>query len=206
VAKQRRRQADRSRTTRATLIEAARRLFVEHGYANVSADEIVAAAGATRGALYHHFGGKRELFRTVFEDTERSLTEEIASAVDAAGDPASRMAVGLTMFLDICQRPDVMRLVLTDAPAVLGWQEWRAIEARHGLGLIRTTFEQAARDGLLAPAPVEVLAHLVLSAMIEAALFIAHAPDRGAARAEAERGLAILLSGMLARAAGDVTR
>jgi AcrR family transcriptional regulator len=201
VAKQRRRQAERSRTTRAAVIEAARVLFVEQGYANVSSDQIVAAAGVTRGALYHHFGGKRELFRTVFEETERSLTEEIASAVDALGDPAAGMAVGLTTFLDICQRPDVMRLVLTDAPAVLGWQEWRAIEARHGLGLIRRNLERAARDRLLVPAPLEVLAHLVLSAMIEAALLVAHAPDPGAARAEAERGLAILLSGLVIRPA-----
>jgi len=123
---------------------AARKLFVERGYAAVPADEIVLAAGLTRGALYHHFDDKRDLFLAVFEDAERSVTEEIASAIEAAGDAASGMAIGLTTFLDICERPDVVRLVLTDAPVVLGWEEWRAVEARHGLGLIRQILERAA--------------------------------------------------------------
>jgi AcrR family transcriptional regulator len=199
MARPRRSQAERSRTTRAALLEAARKLFVERGYGAVSAEEIVAAAGLTRGALYHHFKDKRDLFEAVFEEAERNMTEEIASAIAAAGDAVSGMTVGLTTFLDVCERPDVVRLVLTDAPAVLGWQEWRAVEARHGLGLIRRTLERAAAEGLLAPAPIEVLAQLVLSAMIEAALLIAHAPDRRDARAEAERGLAALLSGLVAR-------
>jgi hypothetical protein len=86
--------------------------------------------------------------------------------------------------------PDVVQLALTDAPAVLGWAEWRSVESRHGLGLIRATLERAAGAGLLRPAPTDVVAHLVLSALIEAALLIAHAIDRGAARASAEEGRA----------------
>jgi AcrR family transcriptional regulator len=172
-------------------------LFSERGYAAVSADEIVAAAGVTRGALYHHFDDKHDLFRAMFEDFERSLTDEIRLAIEAAGDSASILAVGLARFLDICERPDVVQLALTDAPAVLGWAEWRSIEARHGLGLIRATLERAAGAGLLRPAPTDVVAHLVLSALIEAALLIAHAVDRGAARAAAEEGLRLLLSGLL---------
>jgi AcrR family transcriptional regulator len=174
----------------------ASRLFAERGYAGVSADEIVAAAGVTRGALYHHFADKRDLFRDMFEDLERGLTEEIRLAIESADDPASGMAVGLASFLDICERPEVVRLALIEAPAVLGWAEWRDIEARHGLGLIRGTLERAVAAGVLTDAPVEVLAHLVLSAMIEAALLIAHAPNRLAARAAAERGLLTLMSGM----------
>jgi len=197
VPKSRRSQEERSRATRAALVYAAHRLFAERGYAAVSADEVVAAAGVTRGALYHHFDDKRDLFRSVFEDVERSLTDEIRLAIDAAGEPAFALAVGLARFLDICERPDVVQLALTDAPAVLGWAEWRSIEARHGLGLIRATLERAAGAGLLKPAPAEVVAHLVLSALIEAALLIAHAVDRSAARAAAEQGLRVLLSGML---------
>jgi AcrR family transcriptional regulator len=123
VPKSRRSQEERSQATRAALVNAAHRLFAEHGYAAVSADGIVAAAGVTRGALYHHFDDKRDLFRSVFEDVERSLTDEIRMAIDAAGDPASALAVGLARFLDVCERPDVVRLALTDAPAVLGWAE-----------------------------------------------------------------------------------
>ena len=199
MPKPRRSQEARSRATRAALISAARRLFAERGYAGVSADEIVTDAGVTRGALYHHFVDKRDLFRAMFEEVERGLTEEIGLAIESAADPASGMAVGRARFLDICERPDVVRLALTDAPAVLGWAEWRGIEARHGLGLIRATLERAAAVGLITPAPVEVLAHLVLSAMIEAALLIAHASDRRAARAAAEQGLLTLMSGMLIR-------
>lgn len=197
MPRSRRSQEQRSRATRAALIEAAHRLFAERGYAAVSADEIVTAAGVTRGALYHHFEDKRDLFRATFEELERSLTEELGLAIEAAGDPASGLTVGLARFLDMCERPDVVRLGLTDAPAVLGWEEWRSIEARHGLGLLRVLLERASAVGLLKPAPVEVLAHLVLSAIIEAGLMIAHAADRRAARTAAEQGLLTLLSGML---------
>jgi AcrR family transcriptional regulator len=197
VPKSRRSQEERTRATRAALVDAAHRLFAERGYAAVSAEDIVAAAGVTRGALYHHFDDKRDLFRTVFEDVERGLSDEIRCAIDAAGNPADALGIGLAAFLDICERPDVVRLALTDAPAVLGWAEWRSVEARHGLGLIRATLERAAGAGMLKPAPAEVVAHLVLSALIEAALLIAHAVDRGAARAPAEEGLRTLLSGLL---------
>jgi AcrR family transcriptional regulator len=197
VPKSRRSQEQRSQATRAALVDAARSLFSERGYAAVAADEIVAAAGLTRGALYHHFNDKRDLFRAMFEDFERSLTDEIRLAIETAGDSDSTLAVGLASFLDSCERPDVVQLALIDAPAVLGWAEWRSIEARHGLGLIRATLERAAGAGLLRPAPTDVVAHLVLSALIEAALLIAHAVDRGAARAAAEEGLRLLLSGLL---------
>jgi len=90
----------------------------------------------------------------MFEDVERGITEQIALAIEAASDPASGLEIGLATFLDVCERPDVVRLVLTDAPAVLGWAEWRSIEARHGLGLIRAALQRAAHAGLLVPAPI----------------------------------------------------
>jgi AcrR family transcriptional regulator len=88
----------------------------------VRAEEIVAAAGVTRGALYHHFAGKQELFRVVFEELEGEVTAEIAAAIATAPDRATGMVLGLSRFLDICQRPEVARIALTDAPAVLGWR------------------------------------------------------------------------------------
>ena len=184
-------------------MHAARDLFVEHGYAAVSADAIVAAAGVTRGALYHHFKDKRDLFRAVFVDLERRFSEELEGVLDTTSDPVSAMINGLATFLDMCERPEVLRLGLTDAPAVLGWEEWRSIEERHGLGLLERVLERAAADGLLVPVPIGVLAHLVLSACIEAALFVAHSNDRAAARAGAEQGLTALLSGLLATPAND---
>jgi AcrR family transcriptional regulator len=193
----RRSQQDRSRATRAALVTTARGLFAERGYAQVPAEEIVTAAGVTRGALYHHFADKRQLFRAVFEELEAELTAEIAAAITAAPDRSAGMVAGLSRFLDVCQRPEVAQIALTDAPAVLGWRTWREVEARHGLGVITSGLQAAARDGLLVHAPVPVLAQLVLSAVIEAALLIGHAADPAAARADAEQALLALLSGML---------
>lgn len=193
----RRSQQERSRVTRAALVTTARGLFAQRGYAQVPAEEIVTAAGVTRGALYHHFADKRQLFRAVFEELEGEVSAEIAAAIAATPDRPTGMVVGLGRFLDVCQRPEVAQIALTDAPAVLGWQTWREIEAHHGLGVITEGLEAAARDGLLVPAPVPVLAQLVLSAVIEAALLITHAADPKAARADAEQALLTLLSGMV---------
>jgi AcrR family transcriptional regulator len=193
----RRSQQERSRATRAALVTTARRLFAERGYQQVPAEEIVAAAGVTRGALYHHFADKQQLFCAVFEELEGEVTAEIAAAIAAAPDRPTGMVLGLGRFLDVCQRPEVAQIALTDAPAVLGWQTWRAIEARHGLGVITQGLQAAAQEGLLVPAPVPVLAQLVLSAVIEAALLITHAADPKATRADAQQALLALLSGMV---------
>jgi AcrR family transcriptional regulator len=175
---------------------AARPLFAERGYAAVPAEEIVAAAGLTRGALRHHFGDKKALFRAVFEELEGETTERVAAAIAGAGDSWTAAITGLTAFLDACQDPETMRIALVDAPAVLGWADWRAVEADHGLGLIIAGLGQAMAEGVFAPQPVEVLAHLILSAVIEAALLIARAPDPARARADAERTLLALLTGL----------
>jgi AcrR family transcriptional regulator len=193
----RRSQAARSRATRGALVATARALFAERGYADVPAEEIVAAAGVTRGALYHHFTDKQGLFRAVFEELEGEVTGEITAAIEAAPDQPTAIAAGLGRFLDVCQRPEVRRIALTDAPAVLGWQTWREIEAQHGLGVIMRGLEAATQEGLLLPAPVSLLAQLVFSAVIEAALLIAHAADPQTTRADAERALLALLTGML---------
>jgi AcrR family transcriptional regulator len=195
-----RRQEERSQATRAALVESARRLFAERGYANVPADEVVAAAGVTRGALYHHYGDKQGLFRAVFEEIEREVAERVVAAIAGESDLWQLMLRGLAAFLDACERPEVVRIALTDAPAVLGWQTWREIEAAHGLGLIRALLERAVAEGVIAPQPVPVLAQIVLGALIEAALLIASAEDRAAARTEAEHSVRTLVGGLLAEA------
>ncbi len=174
-------------------------MFAERGYAQVSAAEIVAAAGLTRGALYHHFTDKQDLFRAVFLELEDEITAELTAAMDAPPEPAAKLLAGLHTILDIFDRPDVLRIGLTDAPAVLGWQAWRDIEAEHGLGLLVGFLEGAVEAGLVLPAPAPVLAQLILSAVIEAGLLIAHADDRRQARADAEQSLLVLLSGLVPR-------
>jgi AcrR family transcriptional regulator len=189
-------QQERTRATRAALLTAGRTLFAQRGYAAVPAEEIVAVAGLTRGALQHHFGDKKELFRAVFEQVEREVPAQVSAAVTGQPDSWAAATAGLTAFLDACQEPEILQIALTDAPAVLGWAEWRAIETRHGLGLIQAVLEQAMAEGAITRQPVDVLAHLVLSAVIEAALLVAHAPDHVTARARAERALRALLDGL----------
>ncbi|MFI9384333.1 TetR/AcrR family transcriptional regulator [Kutzneria sp. NPDC052558] len=191
----RRSQEERTRSTRSALTAAARELFASRGYAAVSTDEIVRAAGVTRGALYHHYADKQALFEDVFEQLEAEMSAEISDAFSGAPDHLSAMAAGVTLFLDICQRPAVLRIALTDAPAVLGWSRWREIEARHGLRLVTATLSAAVADGLIATPSVEALAQLVLSAVIESALMIAN----GADRAPTQQALMTLLLGLVRR-------
>ncbi|PZS31571.1 MAG: TetR family transcriptional regulator [Pseudonocardiales bacterium] len=193
----RRSQQDRTRSTQAALMATARQLFAERGYAQVPADELVAAAGVTRGAMYHHYADKKALFEAVFEALETEITQEIAEVADGATDAWTSVVGAVARYLDICQRPEVIQIALTDAPGVLGWQRWREIEAVHGLGLITSRLQVMADQGVLVAAPVPVLAQIALSAVTEAALIIAHADDRAAARDAAQQSLLALLGGMV---------
>ncbi|MBF6062276.1 TetR/AcrR family transcriptional regulator [Nocardia terpenica] len=196
----RRSQEDRSRSTRAALEQAGRRLFAEHGYSGVSAEQIVSAAGVTRGALHHHYGDKRGLFVAVLERLEAENTAEVAAAVDALPDTTdllAAMAVGLRTFLEINLRPETVRIAMSDGPAVLGWQSWREMEARHGLGMIIDLVQQAVDAGVAVRAPVRVLAQLILSAVTEGGMIVAHAEDPEQARAEVEQSMLLLVGGML---------
>jgi AcrR family transcriptional regulator len=185
----RRSQQDRSNTTKADLVAAARSLFAARGYQDVPADEIVRAAGVTRGALYHHYADKQGLFRAVVEELEREITAEIDAAFAQAPDPLSGMAAALNVFLDMCLRDEVRRISMTDAPAVLGWTTWREIQAAHGLGQLVDVLTQAVEDGLITPQPVRALAQLAQAAVMEAAHMIAEAEDPAAARADAQQVL-----------------
>jgi AcrR family transcriptional regulator len=193
----RRSQAERSEATRAALTAAARRLFAERGYEAVSAEEIVRAAGVTRGALYHHFGGKAELLDAVHEELEREVTERIARVVlgSELESPLEAMRAGVGAFLDECAKPEVRQIALHDAPAVLGWERWREVAAANGLGLIEASLAAAIEAGELRPLPVRPTAHLLLGALDEAAMLAARTEDP-AARAEATAVLGALLDGL----------
>ena len=177
--------ADQAEATRAALLEAATELFAQRGYAGVATEEIVRAAGVTRGALYHHFAGKLELFEAVYEQVEQGLVERIASsAMSAASDPLAALRAGAQAFLDACEDPAVQRIALVDAPSVLGWEQWRAIGLRYGFGLVQGTVAGAMEAGLIERQPVEPLAHLLLGAIDEGAMLIARAHDDGRTRAQ----------------------
>jgi AcrR family transcriptional regulator len=192
----RRRQADRSETTRAKLVSVARDLFAKNGYAGVGTEEIVRRAKVTRGALYHHFRDKRDLFRAVYEQVERELAERVATSLDPSKGPDQFLTDGVRTFLDACEDPAVMQISLLDGPAVLGWQEWRDIAAEHGLGLVVFGLKAAMDAGALKRQPVEPLAHLLQGALSEAAFLIANAENPRAARKEVEGPLLGLIEGL----------
>ena len=194
-------QTERSEATRNALIEAARPLFAERGYAGVGTEEIVRAAGVTRGALYHHFDGKRELFAAVYERIEVELAQRIAGGAlaEGAADPLAAMRAGAEMFLQACTEPDVQQIVLLDGPSVLGWDRWREIAAEHGLGLIEGTLQAAIEAGAIAEQPVRPLAHVLMGALDEAAMLVARAADPDLMRVEVGRTLDLLLAGLAAR-------
>ena len=192
-----RREAE-ARATRDALIEAARALFTERGYAAVGTEEIVARAKVTRGALYHHFEDKRDLFRAVFERVEADLMKRIGATMESADDPWELMVSGMRAFLDACEEPAVKQISLTDAPAVLGWEEWREIDNRHGLGLTRAALQGAVDAGVLRPIAVDPMAHLFVAALSEAAFVIAHAEHPRKARAQVEEALVQLVEGLRA--------
>ncbi|TNC28629.1 TetR/AcrR family transcriptional regulator [Amycolatopsis alkalitolerans] len=193
----RRTQQDRSNSTKAALMAAARELFAARGYSDVPADEIVRAAGVTRGALYHHYGDKKGLFEAVVEAVEIELTIEVEGVLKAAADPLSGMLSALEAFLTACLRDEVRQISLTDAPAVLGWAAMRELEARYGLGLLERTLEKAMADELIVAQPVRALAQLVLSAVMEAARMIAASATPETARAEVQQVLGTWFAGLL---------
>ena len=192
-------QAARSEATRTALLEAARRLFAERGYAEVATEEIVRDAGVTRGALYHHFDGKRDLLAAVYEQLESEIAGGLADAVEPGAGPLETLAAGAEMFLDHCLEPEVQQIVLLDAPAVLGWERWREIGARYGLGLIEGLLAVGMQQGEIRSQPLQPLAHALLGALDEVAMFVARAEDPKAARVEAGETLAGLVEGLRPR-------
>ncbi|MFC9875780.1 TetR/AcrR family transcriptional regulator [Nocardia salmonicida] len=177
----RRTQAERSASTRAAVIRAARELFGQFGYGAVSTIAVAEAAGVSRGALYHQFGEKRDLFEAVFEDLERSLVEVIATAVAEARaeDPIESLIVGCLAWLQASTATEVRRIALLDAPAVLGWARWREIELRHTIGLVENAMAGAMAAGRIRKQPVRPLALVVVGALDEAAQYLAHSADAG---------------------------
>jgi AcrR family transcriptional regulator len=187
MSSSRRTQAERSAETREALITAARPLFATHGYADVALETIVRAAGVTRGALYHHFADKTELFAAVFERVEGEVAARMGEAIAAAEqtDPVEVMRLGAGFWLDACADPEIQRIVLVDAPAVLGWTRWTEIGNHYNLGLVCALLTSAIETGRIPPQPVEATALTILGAMREATLYVARAEDHDQARHEA---------------------
>jgi AcrR family transcriptional regulator len=194
---------ERAEATRAQLLAVATELFASRGYAAVGTEDVVREAGLTRGALYHHFTDKRELFAAVHERLEQDTMAAIGSRMAAAAesgtaDPVELLIIGMRSFLDACMEPAVLRITLLDAPTVLGWARWRGVDERYGLGLVISGLEYAMAAGALRRQEPRPLAHLLLAAIGEAAQLIAHAEHPEQARAEVEPAMLSMLDGLRA--------
>jgi AcrR family transcriptional regulator len=194
-----RRRGRPSEGAREAVIHAARELFIKRDYAQVSTAEILRKAKVSRGALYHHFPSKRDLYREVWRDSERRLIERLGAAAEEAKTPLEALVLGCRAYLDeAATNREMQRIGLLQSRRVLGWEDWREGIQDLGLATTRGAIEAAMESGELRRADPEVTAHLLLAAMIEAGLLIATAEDREAARARAEPPLMEMLEGLRA--------
>lgn len=181
--------------TKQKLERVARELFAERGFAGVSAEELVAKADVTRGALYHHYDGKEGLFEAIVDLVMREVHAKLAAEAAGQSDPLQALEHGIGVFLKVCTEPNVQRILLVDAPAVLGWPKWREMDARYGFGLVKQALAGAMKAGLLRRQDVDVLAHVLLGALTEAAMVIARSQDPAKSRKAAERAFASIIAG-----------
>ncbi|TDC84477.1 TetR/AcrR family transcriptional regulator [Micromonospora sp. KC606] len=163
--------------TRRALLRASRRLFATRGYPAVGLAEIVRVTGVTKGALYHHFAGKTDLFRAVLEEVQQEVGRRVAAAADAHDDPWARFTAGCQQFLTASTDPELQRIMLVDGPAVLGWHEWRALDEAAAGRHLTEALTELVEAGVIARQPVAPLTHLLSGAMNEAALWLARSTD-----------------------------
>jgi len=180
--------------TRRDLVDAGRALFVEKGYFETSISDLVTRSGVgTRGAFYHHFKDKAELFRAVFEEVERDLTLRSLASPPHGADAWEKLSVGMRGFLESALEPEVQRVMLIDGPVVLGWRMLRSIQEGNSIALINEMVHEAIAEGIIDDQPVGELTHLLVAAVEEAALLVAHADRPAKARARAANVLDRLL-------------
>jgi AcrR family transcriptional regulator len=187
---------EQGRVTRRSLLDAARRLFGEQGYENVSAEELVTAAGVTRGALYHHFEDKKDVFRTLVVEVEEELDGRIRAAAEQAETPWGLLEDGVRAALEACLERDIARIVMLDGPAVLGWDGWDAVDADFGIAQATLGLQVLQGEGVVAEQPVEPLARMVVALLNGACRFVAQSADPRAAVDEVHPAVMSLLAGL----------
>ena len=191
-------QAERTEATRSRLITTARRLFAEKGFAGTSTEEILSETAVSRGALYHHFPSKTDLFQATFEQVEDELTAQVLQVAAAGGetDPMRILQVGFGAFLDQCLNPEVQRIVMLDGPTVLGWDLWHELDERYAFGTIKAVLTVAADTGRIEPATVEPLTHLLVGAIMQAGMVVARSDDPLSAKKAMTETFAGIIAGL----------
>src|ERR1700733_16202765 len=163
-------QSERREATRAAIVKAAKRLFGERGFASTTMDNVATAAHVAKGAVYHHFETKEAFFEAVFDEVSQDLVAEVDRAARSENDALAAMAAGTQVYFAACASDTTGQIILRDGPAVLGWERWREIDARHFGGGFPLGLARAMDDGLIARHPVEPLSRLLLGAVTEAAV------------------------------------
>jgi AcrR family transcriptional regulator len=184
---------------REALLEAATALFVERDYADVGTGEILARAGVSRGALYHHFPSKKDLFRDVFAASEARAMERIAQQLVGVEDPFDMLMAASRAYLREAETStELRRLGILQSRVVLGWEGWREVANKYGLAVTRALLGAAMEAGAIEQRDLTTLAHMVLAALWEAATLIAIADDRAKARRDAEPIVLDIIEGLRA--------
>ncbi|MBX9883658.1 MAG: TetR/AcrR family transcriptional regulator [Novosphingobium sp.] len=192
-------QESRRAATRGAIIGAAFEAFGSEGYADVSVDLIAARAGVAKGAVYHHFSSKDEVFEAVLESVSSAILSEVLAAISAGNDVWEVLAIGNRAFFAACSDPARSRILLHDGPAVLGWARWRRIDERHFGGSLRVALARAMDEGILVRKDVEVVSRVLLGAVTEAAISCTEADDFMACAEEYLDVLGGMLAGLAAK-------
>ena len=191
--------ARQAEATRSLLIDVARRMFTEQGYAATSIDDIIQQAGVARGALYHHFPGKEALFQAVYQAVEAEVVAAVLEAAAAQSSPWDAVRAGLSTFLDACLEPSFRRIVVLDSVSVLQAKAMELGIDPVELPMLRNILTPLLGTTTFDGMAVDALAHVALGGLYGASLYIARAPDLLVARAEVDRVLDTLISGLLGR-------
>lgn len=191
---------EQGQATRQQIVVVATDLFARHGYEGTSIEAVLAASEVSRGALYHHFASKEALFEAVLERVEQGIAKRIVAAASVGPDAVGRLRAGCLAWLRIAEDPTAQQIALIDAPSVVGWQKWREIDGRYAFGLLKGALAAVAAEGRIRPELVEVLAHMLLAALLELALVIARADKPRAALKTGEAAVDELLQRLVAPA------
>jgi AcrR family transcriptional regulator len=185
-----------SQATKQRLEQDARALFERHGFAGVSAEELAAQSGVTRGALYHHYGGKEGLFEAVTATIMQEVHNRLASQAAGAADPLEALKRGTKAFFEICTEPGTHRILFVDAPSVLGWARWREMDAQYGLGLIKRALLGAMKARLIREQDIDILSHALVGSLTELAMVIVRSSSPQKAQSAAERTIGAMIDGL----------
>lgn len=192
------RRLDYSESTRQALVDSAVALFAERGYAGTSLDGIAKNARVTKGALYHHFGGKQALFEAAFDSVEAGVARRLAGIVSGPGEIWETARASLRAFLEVCLEPAYQRIVVHEGPAVMGWERWRAAEEQFTFGIVRESVSALVDAGEVEPLPVDSLTRVVFGALSAGASAIASSEDPQRTRIEVGQCIERLMDGLRA--------